>query len=342
MRATRSTPDNPSGRLRSLRSRGVLGIAAAAAFTACGSEVADAPPGPRDAGQESAAGNGGSGGSTGGSAGAAASSGTSGAAGSTGGSGAGGSGAGGSGGTGVDGSAGAGGCDAPGIVLCDGFEEAAVGGPPSTARFTVALQNPQESLVVDDTRAARGTRSVRIRTGNGYERAVLITSSGFPFPDNHFFARALVYTTTVPANAHFTLLTGVGKLAGASSDTFVRLGGQFGILMANYFGYNAADQPQYSSSTPGNYGDGVAMPKDRWACLEVEFAGTDHELRVWLDDEEITRLHVENWAPAPPNAAWSPSYERVEIGFEAYGGQGDIDIWYDEIAIGSARIGCPK
>ncbi len=228
-------------------------------------------------------------------------------------------------------------------MVCDGFEDAAVGGPPSNAHFSVKLQNDQESLTVDDTRAARGKHSVHIHTGSGYERALLVASAGFPFADNHFFARALFYTTTPPAtNAHFTLLTGAGKLGGASSETFVRVGGQFGILMANYYGNNAADQPQYSSTTPGNYSDGVMMPRDRWACLEVEFAGRANQLRVWLDDSEITRLHVAQWDPEPPNLNWSPSYERVEIGFEAYGGQGDIDIWYDEIAIGSSRIGCPK
>jgi hypothetical protein len=226
-------------------------------------------------------------------------------------------------------------------VLCDGFEDAAVGGPPG-ADWMVELQNPQESLTVDDSRAARGKHSVRIHTGSGYERALLATTRGFPFAQNTFYTRALVFTTAVPANAHFTLVTGVGKLQGASEKTFVRLGGQFGILMANYYGFNASDQPQYSSSTPGNYSDGVQMPRDRWACVEVGFFGGTNELRVWLDDAEITRLHVTNWNPPPPNSAWSPAYERAEIGFEAYGGQNESDIWYDEVAIGKNRIGCPK
>jgi hypothetical protein len=331
---------------RSATSRWAWLIAAALAIAACSSEVADSPP---SKASDSGAGTGGSG----------AAGGSGGIAGNGGGAGTGGSSGGGSGtagdsgsagtmtaGTGgsamTDGSAGTGPCGAEGVVLCDGFESAAVGGPPG-GDWVVELQNAQESLTVDDSRAARGKHSVRIRTGSGYERALLATTRGFPFAQNTFYARALVYTTTVPAaNAHFTLLTGVGKLQGASEKTFVRLGGQFGILMANYYGFNASDQPQYSSSVPGNYSDGVQMPRDRWACLEVGFLGATNELRVWLDDAEITRLHVTNWNPPPPNLAWSPAYERAEIGFEAYGGQGDIDIWYDEIAIGKNRIGCPK
>ena len=247
----------------------------------------------------------------------------------------------GTGGAMPDGSAGAGPCGAEGVVLCDGFEAATAGGPPGSD-WVVELQNAQESLAVDDSRAARGKHSLRIHTGSGYERAIVATARGFPFQGNTFYTRALVYATTVPANAHFTLITGVGKLPSATEKTYVRFGGQFGILMANYYGFNASDQPQYSSSVPGNYSDGVQLPRERWACLEVGYLGTQHELRVWLDDNEITRLHVTNWNPPPPNLAWSPAYERVEIGFEAYGGQTESDIWYDEIAIGKNRIGCPK
>jgi hypothetical protein len=241
----------------------------------------------------------------------------------------------------TDGSAGTGPCGADGVVLCDGFEDAPAGGPPGSD-WVVELQNAQESLAVDDSRAARGKHSLRIHTGSGYERAIVATTRGFPFQENTFYTRALVYVTTVPASAHFTLITGVGKLPSATEKTFVRLGGQFGILMANYYGFNASDQPQYSSSTPGNYSDGVQLPRERWTCFEVGYLGTQHELRVWLDDTEITRLHVTKWNPQPPNPAWSPAYERVEIGFEAYGGQSESDIWYDEIAIGKNRIGCPK
>ena len=227
-------------------------------------------------------------------------------------------------------------------MICDGFEQAAPGGPPG-ADWTVELQNPQESLVVDDSRArsrqalAADSDRQRLRTRDPRHDARVSRSRKI----RSTRARSSTRRRS-PQSAHFTLVSGVGKLAGASEKTYVRLGGQFGILMANYYGFNAADQPQYSSSTPGNYSDGVQMPRERWACVEVGYLGTAHELRIWLDDAEITRLKVTNWNPLPPNPAWSPAYERVEIGFEAYGGQGEIDIWYDEIAIGDHRIGCPK
>ncbi|WP_257451019.1 hypothetical protein [Archangium lipolyticum] len=65
--------------------------------------------------------------------------------------------------------------------------------------------------------------------------------------------------------------------------------------------------------------------------------GARHELRAWFDGNEVGGLHTTNW-----NAnltSWSPRHARAWFGFETYHGEQD-ELWYDDVALGTQRIGC--
>jgi hypothetical protein len=46
---------------------------------------------------------------------------------------------------------------------------------------------------------------------------------------------------------------------------------------------------------------------------------------------------VTAWRNQP--APWSPAYDRVRLGFHDFQG-GAVDVWYDDVALGTTRLGC--
>jgi hypothetical protein len=66
-------------------------------------------------------------------------------------------------------------------------------------------------------------------------------------------------------------------------------------------------------------------------CLEVLIDHAKPEIDVWVDGTEVPDLHHTDWP--------LDSYDSVRVGFEKCAGPG-IDIWYDDIAVGTERMGC--
>lgn len=208
-------------------------------------------------------------------------------------------------------------------AVADDFESAAL-----DSRWTIVgaegHQQPQPTTAVLDTsRAHSGKQSLHIYDG-------FIETAP---PSTSFYARAWVWLGSDPGTGHWMAWVGVGP--GGAQGTEVRYGGHYDILQANYFGNDdevISDPQGYCAPTCTN---GVAAPVGRWSCIEVYFGS--NELRFWLDGNEIPTLHVTAW---PHQAApWSPAYDLVRLGFHDFQGSA-IDIWYDDVALGSSRLGC--
>jgi Cip1-like, core domain len=208
-------------------------------------------------------------------------------------------------------------------ALSEGFETGAL----DPARWTVlGAEGHQAPLattaVLDDSRAHSGRWSLHVHDG-------FIET---PPPGTSFYGRAFVWFGADPGTGHWMSWVGVGP---GAQGTEVRYGGHYDILQANYFGNDdevISDPKGYCSPTCTN---GVAMPVGRWACVEFYF-GVD-EIRFWLDGEEIPTLHVTSWRNQ--SAPWSPAYDRVRFGFHDFQGEA-VDVWYDDVALDGARVGC--
>ena len=237
------------------------------------------------------------------------------------------------------------------VQACDDFEATPVGSPPDPSLWALRQYGTDVRIVVDDTRAHRGTKAVHLHTGNqGFQDARLAFTGMFPAPNNAFFGRVHIYLVgPVPQN-HFNLLAGIGVLPGQSSQTTVNLGGQFGHFIDNY--YNAND--------PGNILDlwrhsgvdvngarqnSTPVPSDRWACLEWQLDGSRNFMNMWLDGEEVPGIALQNISPeCCPSIVWrAPPYTEAAVGFtivgdiSAYPG---FDMWMDDLAFDYDRIGC--
>ena len=298
------------------------------------------------------AGTGGAVAGTAGTTGAAGTSGTTGTAGSaTGGggtTGTGAAGAGGSGGSGgrggsgaaagrggAGGAAGAGGaggstaanpCAArTGLVFCDDFEKA---GTALAAPWTTQFGSPGNVTVDGTTPAHSGTKSVHVY-GSGFQTFLTLSKGSIlPVANGRLFFRAYMRLGAPMTDGHNTFILG-DLAASPGNGNALRIGEQFSMLTYTVMGDAHAALSHQNHFTDGL--PGVMFAPGTWVCLEVLVDHGGPEIDVWVDGTEIPDLHHTDFAV--------DAYDSLHFGLEAYGGTVS-DIWYDDIAIGTARIGC--
>jgi len=282
--------------------------------------------------------SGGAGGASGGAGASVSGSGglTGGAPGSGGKSGSGGGAAGGVGSGGAAGTtAGAGGGPASpcaarsGVLFCEDFESRAAGPAGNTPPWVPQIIG-SGTLTIDGTTAHSGGKSLHVHAGDDDYDTLLAfhDATVLPAPNGRFYARAFVRLGRAMAAGHNSYIVaelfatpGTGNNLRIAEDNAMLMytikGDSFGALSnANY----------YTDHKPG-----VAFAPSTWVCLEFLIDAGHPELDFWVDGTEVPDLHHTDWA--------LDHYDTLRFGFEKYAGPG-IDIWYDDIAIGTSRIGC--
>jgi hypothetical protein len=175
-----------------------------------------------------------------------------------------------------------------------------------------------------------------------YERAYFTVAGApaFPLNGNVMFGRMMIWLTAAPTmTTHWTNVQGEGQVSGQSYRAFTRYGGQVSMqLMANYDTSGvASDCWQHSQTT---------IPVQRWACFEWRFDGPNDEMDFWLDGTAITDLTVVGQGSGCINNGtgghwYLPAYDTLSLGWEHYQTSIPIDMWIDDVAVDSKRIGCP-
>jgi hypothetical protein len=286
------------------------------------------------AGQVGAAGSGspsggqGTGGGNGGAAGAGAAAGGSGASGSgSGGSGAGngaagaGAGTGGGGsGAGGSGAAGAGsGCGAGGI-FCTTFDAEAI---PAQLLYYPEYERANQTKITLDSAVARGGsgRSLKV-VGSGFSQML-----GVAVPSK-FWGRVYLRSATDIQMGHNTYVAAGTDNGDPNNGEYVRIGEHQCQLELNR---KSDDKELLSNGGMYMCSGGVKLLKDTWYCLEFSYDGPGKEVRVFVDDTEVTALHATDWGPY--------DYKIFKLGFEKYHGA-EKTLWYDDLALASERVKC--
>jgi hypothetical protein len=225
-------------------------------------------------------------------------------------------------------------CAAAGLLACDDFESMTVGVAPTGYVLESGGGAPGEISVTDQT-AHGGRHSVFV---NGDTFSSLFTKKGppvFPQPSNSYYVRFWIRVSDEFPSGHATFVE-----AGpddTKNENEIRIGFHVNQLEVNRM---PGDAEQLSNG--GNYNDptsGIHFVETTWHCLEVLFDGGNDELRVWFEGNEVPELHVTDWNRG--DVGWSPTYAAIRFGYEMYGSP-PMQVWYDDIAIGTARIGCSE
>jgi hypothetical protein len=289
-----------------------------------------APPADGGAGM-SAAGVGGGGAGSGGAG--------SGGAGMTGGSG--------GGGSGVDAAAGAtGGPCGPGTLLCEDFESYAAPADLSAAWTTTATA---ATLAVDTTKALHGTKALHIKAAAGTPVAVIAKQGAplFPIAGNMMFGRVMMWLTATPGgDYHWNNIQAAGTIPGATTWGKYGWGGQFGKVLAGYTVRTMQTAP--TATMDCSKPSASAFPSQRWVCVEWQFDGTKNEMHLWFDGTLLGDVDVVGMGTRCVNNAdlgkpWAaPDFSFLSIGWQQYqGSNGPLELWMDDVAVGTQRIGCP-
>ena len=286
-----------------------------------------------DAGGTGNSGGAGAAGSAGGAAGAttggAGGGATSGRGGTGGGPGA--AGAGGRGGT--DGGAGRGGASGgtggaanacasrPGLIFCDSFEAATAGSTPSAAPWSTQIIGAG-TVTIDGTQSTPGgQRSVHMSGGsNDYDTLLVLRSASIlPTSGGRFYVRFFARFNRALATGHNTFLL---------ADVFARQGQGNNFRFGEDGGFL-----EYTTLGDSNAGHatGVPIAPATWTCIEILLDHVKPEIDVWINGAEIADMHHTNYP--------LDNYDNLRFGFEKYAGPA-LEVWYDDIAVGTERIGC--
>lgn len=123
------------------------------------------------------------------------------------------------------------------------------------------------------------------------------------------------------------------------TNKHLRIGGQSKILMYN----RESDDATLPDLSPQGIATSAALPTGAWQCFEYHL-GTDGSIETWLNGNAVAGLTSIPGVANSNAAQWQrssiiPKITAVYFGWESYGGDANT-FWYDDIAIGSSRIGC--
>ena len=150
---------------------------------------------------------------------------------------------------------------------------------------------------------------------------------------NSFYGRAFVFLEGTVPDGHAGVFNARGTLPGGGDVEF-RLGIGHGALEPNYSGPGN----EYGIWTPSP----PPMPADRWTCIEWYYGddpGDADQLHYWIDGIEQVDHGVYG---ATPSLWTAPSYATFSFGLLLYHDEpgAGFDLWFDAVALSSARIGC--
>jgi hypothetical protein len=230
-------------------------------------------------------------------------------------------------------------CADAGLQLCEDFES----GMLDKSTWTVSGTAP----VIDGVEHARGSHALHITLpGNGL--SAISEKKTFPEPNDTYFGRMFVYFKSLPTPpgmtyAHWTIAAASGTVV----DGEIRVSGQL-QGGKNLFGVGTDNRVQdagtgdWTNSDDDSMGMPRAVPTGEWICLEWMHEGDTSETEFWWDatlHPSLTTTPAMHGGNANPFVL--PQFTSVWFGWQEYQTSTEpFELWIDEIAVDSHRIGC--
>ncbi len=211
-------------------------------------------------------------------------------------------------------------CASVPYLFCDGFEQ-------SLLTHWAAISSSGAQISIDSTHVYRGryamhANSYAVAEAGTSEWAYVMKYGTTPWP-THFFTRLFVYMPSPAPTFTFNFLD-LQENGGTYDAIEMRVHSNDLLAMLTYS--TAANQAWESAD--------ASFAFDQWTCFEVEVDTVAETNRVFVNDVEVADLAHSNLALGQLGNL------TVGLGFAGPPVQGSYDLWIDEVALNSARIGC--
>lgn len=246
-----------------------------------------------------------------------------------------------------------GGC--AGLVLCDNFDSQTAGSPPNTSLWTLigaktcSTQGTPWPFAVDSTQSHSGPNSLKVSGGDSCGPLMVNTSAFTNLTGTDVYGRfymRLSDTATTFDHAFFMALgLTSGTLNPSNQDSYLQLASEGAGNATNVFMWQTSDgniMPEKNSTA----GAQSTYPKgNTWACVEFHTSQSG-TLETWVDGKAVPGLtfvpgttsqtdgiHNQWKSPSP----FKPT--SIAFGWTVFSGE-SLTVWFDDIAVGSTRVGC--
>jgi hypothetical protein len=203
---------------------------------------------------------------------------------------------------------------------------------------TVTQSGASVTAAIDHTTAHSGSTSLRVDGAAGYCNHVFVRNSEIlGTTSNVWYVRYWVKHTTALPTSH---TTAVAMQDANDGNKDLRFGGQNGAMQFN----RASDDATLPEQSPAGVAQSAPLPTGTWNCVEFKVSGADGTIQTWLNDNAVAGL-TEDGVPTHDidgqwlNRTWRPKLTDLRLGWESYG-EGADTLWYDDVAVGSQRVGC--
>lgn len=239
-----------------------------------------------------------------------------------------------------------GGCSS--LPLCDDFEEDTPGTKPTNWSLVLGCNASQMS---DDasTGLIIGVTSSQHHSGNNSVEVMGGDSCGYYFENTaavatlaagkQLYARFWVMFSGLPTMGHNGFLS-MGLMSTMTTAPQLRLGFQSDIIDWNYIPPDST-LPDLS---PTGVAASAATMASMWTCMEFHVDETTGQLEFWLNGTSVSGLSYDGgstgvdmgWLTGGPPAPVVP----ISFGLGWLHLNDNYTVWYDDVALGAARIGC--
>jgi hypothetical protein len=222
-------------------------------------------------------------------------------------------------------------------------------------------------IAVQQSQVAHGKSALKVHTASGARNA-FASIVATHLPDSvrkHHFGRTYMFISPDMPAGHDALLS-AGRPGWPLSD-FLEVGASGGKSPMVSYQQNAP-RPIFRGETIGSDKTSSPYPVGRWFCLEWEFNDQPDTITLWIDGEKVRDAAFDNnpiinrqknptgkggaapKGPAEPTQPMEPKnsgltggFYDFAFGFRYWGApKTDYDIYYDDIAIDTKRIGALK
>ena len=246
-----------------------------------------------------------------------------------------------SGGAGMNGAGGAAGlggtskCAGSKYLLCESFEDTAVGAIP-TGWTRQVTGNDNTLVAVDDKESARGSHALKMgAVANGPRRIVHPATTFGAAHWGRIFYKIQTPAPKISGYLHSTMVALVGNNPMGSGtqenrvvDTVEDPSGK------NQFLYNVQPQGnEYGTGSPYDY-----MYDNAWHCAEWHVDAAAQSYHFYLDGNELTKIALMGDIT---KTGLPQMFQSIEVGWYNYqSAPPGFVAWIDEVAVDTARIGC--